>query len=606
MESVVWSLRTMSGAALAPFVGVLVFVLVVCWDYPLLVPYFLACRALGRSPYGRRDDAKPLPVLVVIPSLLRKRDELTSMMSTVESVATNGYPGELVIVLSIDGTHDAPHLYDQLRAWAARGRWGDRCSLYVTGTPARRSKPMAIEQAMSFMKVLVAEGRIRAFPPVYVSTDADADLGPRALEHIVLRLQRRNPFTGWPARVVAGALHVRGNSFWQGWRHFFTIAGQLNIQVAREYYVSNIARHNIRWLPISGVPGAFYCTWSEIFLQIPSFLGYLRTLETRHWLGWWLGIMPPKFSETVAAPIPELMAGDTDDTVSAYAATIARYEAGHFVFDPPRTPLHALAYLLRGLFVDRPIHYEPRAHVFTSSPTTVQSLMKQRKRWNTSRIELTGRFWRAIGYHWTLGLPVLIVKTFLARSVIMGVFVYFCVPLFMWRHSLIVGMLLGYLCNIASYAMLTLLALVMNDELNYWRLVLALPLSPIYIFVFNWIPGAIGATCDVLLFGNVTGFAPESTLILGGSKRIALGARVTRALSLMVRSIVYGDVPLGGFWLGWGETPWTPSGFEGFTTMKRRRIVPPISEWFRKPRAGPGWMPGLAAAERSDHAPPNA
>ena len=116
----------------------------------------------------------------------------------------------------------------------------------------------------------------------------------------------------------------------------------------------------------------------------------------------------------------------------------------------------------------------------------------------------------------------------------------------MWRHSLIVGMLLGYLCNIASYAMLTFLALVMNDELKYWRLALALPLSPIYIFFFNWIPGAIGATCDVLLFGNVTGFAPESTLILGGSKRIALGARLTRALSLMVRSVVYGDVLAAG------------------------------------------------------------
>ncbi len=440
---------------------------------------------------------------------------------------------------------------------------------------------------------------------MYVSTEhADADLGPRALEHIVLRLQRRNPITGWPARVVAGALHVRGNSFWQGWRHFFTIAGQLNIQVAREYYVSNVARHNIRWLPISGVPGAFYCTWSEIFLTIPHFLGYLRTLETRHWLGWWLGISPPKFSESAAPPIPELMAGDTDDTVSAYAATIARYDKGRFVFDPPRTPLHALAYLLRGVLVDRPIHYEPRARVYTSSPTTIKTLMKQRKRWNTSRIELTGRFWRAIGYHCTLGLPVLIVKTFLARSVVMGVFVYFCIPAFMWRHSLIVGMFLGYLCNVASYGMLTFFALVMNDELKYWRLSLALPLSPVYIFCFNWIPGAIGATCDVLLFGNVTGFAPESTLIRGGSKRIALASRALRAFMLSVRSVVYGDVPIGRFWLGWGETPWTPSGFEGFTTNRRRRIVPPLSEWFRKPRAAPGWMPGLSVPERADDAPP--
>jgi hypothetical protein len=89
MERAEWALRTLSGTALVPYLAVLFMVLVLCWDYPLLVPYFLACRALGRSPYGRSDGARALPLLVVIPSLLRQRDELTSMMSTVESVATN-------------------------------------------------------------------------------------------------------------------------------------------------------------------------------------------------------------------------------------------------------------------------------------------------------------------------------------------------------------------------------------------------------------------------------------------------------------------------------------------------------------------------------------
>jgi hypothetical protein len=597
MESFLWQLRTLNGAALAPFVIVLFVVLVVCWDYPLLVPYFVGCRVLGLDPFGGDAEARPLPVLVVIPSLLRKRDELTSMMSTVESIATNGYPGELVIVLTIDGTEDAPELYAELVHWARSQHWSARYTLFVTGTPRRHSKPMAIDHAMGFMKRLVAEGRYPAFPPIYVSTDADADLGPDALQRIVYRLQRKNRFTGWPKRVVAGSLHVRGNSFWQGWRHFFTISGQLNIQVAREYYVSNIARHNIRWLPISGVPGAFYCTWSEIFLKIPEFMGYMQTLKTRHWLGWWIGRAAPRFSDCTAPAIPELMAGDTDDTVTAYAATIARYEQGRFVFDPPRTPLHAFVYMFRTIFVDRPIGYEPRAKVFTSSPTTVGSLIKQRKRWNTSRIELTGRFWPSLGYHWSLGLPVLIVKGLLAKSTIVGLISYIYVPFFLFRTSLPLGMLLGYLCNVASYSMLTFLALLMNNEIKYWRLALALPGSPTYVFVFNWIPAAVGAISDVVLFGNVTGFAPEWTLIKGGSKRIALLFRIRRALSLGVRSIVYGDVPLGRFWLGWRETRWTPSGFEGFTTKKRRRIVPPISEWFRPPRRSPHWMPGGAADE---------
>jgi len=552
----------------------------VCWDYPLLLPYLLFRRAI--RPARSQPRAQALPVLVVIPSLLRKRDELTSMISTVTSVATNGYPGDLVIIVTIDGTEDAPGLFAELCAWARGRHWSDRHWLHVTGTPVRRSKPMAIDHAMHAMKGLVAGGLYPQFPPVYVSTDADADLAPNALENIVYRLQRRNRWTGWPARVVAGALHVRGNSFWRGWRHFLTTEGQLNLQVAREYYVSNIARHNIRWLPLSGVPGAFYCTWSEIFLAIPHFMGYLRTLRTRDWLKWWVGVVPPKFSESLAPPIPELVAGDTDDTVTAYAASIARYENGRFTFDPPKTPLHALCSMMRAIFVDRALHYEPNARVFTSSPTTVRALLKQRKRWNTSRIELTGRFWRAIGYHWALGLPVLIVKVLLARSIIIGAMVYLFVPLFFWREQMMVGIVLAYLCNVVSYGMLTFLALLMNDELRYWRLALALPLSPIYVFLFNWIPGAIGGTCDVLLFGNVTGFAPESTLIRGGSVRIALLFRIRRGILVAVRAIVRGDVPWGAFWFGWRETPWTPSGFEGFTTRKKPRpILPPVSQWFR-------------------------
>lgn len=583
MESIVWNLRTMSGFTLGvPFAKVLLISLLVCWDYPLLLPYLLAVRAIAGGGRRRAESTDALPVLVVIPSLLRKRDELTSMMSTVESVAGNGYPGDLLVVLTIDGTRDAPALYEELHAWAVRQSYGERFRLFVTGTPMRRSKPMAIDHAMDFVRELVASGKYPAFPPVYVSTDADADLGPCALENIVRRLQRRSPLTGAPARVVAGALHVRGNSFWRGFRHFFTIEGQLNLQVAREYYVSNIGRYNIRWLPLSGVPGAFYCTWSEIFLSIPRFMGYMRTLEPRHWLRWWMGQEPPRFSETTAAPIPEMMAGDTDDTVTAYAATIARYEGGRFTFDPPRTPAHALFYMLRGVFVDRAIRYEPTARVFTSSPTTIRALMKQRRRWNTSRIELTGRFWPSLGYHWTLGLPVMIVKLMMARSVVIGVLVYLLVPIFAFREHLVTGFVLAYLCNVVCYGLLTFFTLLLNDELRYWRLGLALPLAPLYVLLFNWVPGAVGAVNDVLLFGNVTGFSPETTLIKGGSQRIALLFRVRRAVLLAVRSLVCGDVPLGKFWLGWRETHWCPNGFEGFTTKRRRPIVPPIAHWFRR------------------------
>jgi hypothetical protein len=96
---------------------VLLLLLVLCWDYPVLLVYRLYQRAFGRARETRDADALALPLLVVIPSLLRDDEELTSMKSTVQSVLSNGYSGELALVLTIDGTEDAPPLYASLCAW---------------------------------------------------------------------------------------------------------------------------------------------------------------------------------------------------------------------------------------------------------------------------------------------------------------------------------------------------------------------------------------------------------------------------------------------------------------------------------------------------------
>ncbi|HKO90419.1 MAG TPA: glycosyltransferase, partial [Polyangiaceae bacterium] len=569
----------------APMALVLVFTLLVFWDYPLLLLYLLVSRAFRSR---RQQQARALSTLVVIPSLLRIEEELRSMQSTVESVASNGYPGRLLIVLSIDGTAAAPNLYEELRSWAEGRSYNDHTFLYVTGTVERRSKPMAIDHAMEFVKELVRQGEHPAFPEVYVSTDADADLGPHSLERIVARLQRRNPLTGAPARAVAGGLYVRGDDFWRGWGHYFSIAGQLNLQVARDYYVSNVGRYNIRLMPVTGVPGAFYCTWTSIFLEIPRFMGYLRTLRRSDWWRWWMGVAAPKFSQSRARPIPELVAGDTDDTVTAYTAAVARYENGRFTFDPPRTPWHAFVYMLHGLLIDRPIKYEPEARVYTSSPTTIKALFKQRRRWNTSRIELTGRYWRALGFHWTLGLPAIIIKTSMFRSLVLGVVAYLILPAFFFDSRTLTLILLAYFTQVLTASMLTFVTLLMNGETQYWRLAFALPLTPVYTLVFKWVPAAVGFVHDVFLFGNVTGFAPESTLIKGGSSRIALLYRLRRAALLATRSVLVGDVPFGKFWFGWGETQWTSSGFQGFTSKKKQRaILPPRSQWFRRAPRSP-------------------
>lgn len=587
MASVWWNISTLSGFVLgAPLLQVLLATLILWWEYILLPPYCVLMRAIyGSAGRPLPSYIKPLPVFLVIPTLLRKRDELVSLLSTLDSIRHNGYPGPLTVVASIDGTQDSPELYRELCAWAHARRSTKSCSLYVTGTPGRRGKPMAVEHAIEMVHGLVDRGVIPEFPPVLIGTDADADLGPRSLEALVYRLQRRNWFTGAPARAVAGALHVRDNARSRGWRTFFSVSGQLNLQVARDYYVSNVTRYNIRLLPVTGIPGALYCTWSEIFLAIPSLFGYARTLRRRHWLRWWLGIQPPKFSDSTAEPIPELVAGDTDDTVTAYAATMARYRNGHFSFDPPRTPLHAIYYMLRGIFVDRAIQYAPEARVYTSSPVTIKALFRQRKRWNTARIELTGRFWRLLGYNWELGLPAIIVKALMARSLVGGLLAYMLIPMAFWKTHLVTALVIIYVFQVAMTALLTAITLVMNQEPGQWRLCLALPLAPVYGFCFKLTPGTIGAICDVFLLGNKTGFAPEATLKRGGSVRIALFFRIRRAFALLLRSVTCGDVPLGAFWFGWSETPWTPSGFEGWTSKRKPgRILPPVREWFRRHR----------------------
>jgi len=162
------------------------------------------------------------------------------------------------------------------------------------------------------------------------------------------------------------------------------------------------------------------------------------------------------------------------------------------------------------------------------------------------------------------------------------VFGYLMLPAMLWQTSILTGVVLGYIVSIVTSAVMTILALAINRDLRYWRLCLALPFASIYQVIFNWLPGTVGVVSDILLFGNRTGFAPEWTLKKGRSVRLALLFRIRRALALTVRALVVGDVPLGWFWLGWDETHWTPSGFDGWSSGKRRAIVPPVRQWFRR------------------------
>jgi hypothetical protein len=342
------------------------------------------------------------------------------------------------------------------------------------------------------------------------------------------------------------------------------------MQVAREYLVTSMMRFNLRPLPICGIPGALYCTWTEILVQGPRFMGFMKTLNRRDWVRWLFGAAPPRFSESKVRPIPELLAGDTDDTVSAFLAIMARWENGRLTLDAAPTPIHSFYYMLRTMLFDRGLRYEPEARVYTSSPSTVGSLWRQRMRWNASRIEVVGRFRKSFRYHWDLSLAGLGSVGLMLKCAVFGLFAYVQAPLVMAKSGIFLPLVVGLAVHFAIYTVSTLLALVIDGALvSKWRLMLAVPIAPLYLPIYGFWAGAAGMIKDVLLVGNCTKFAPETTLIKGGSERIALFARVRRAAVLMVRSAVYGDVPLDAFWFGWGETRWTPSGFQGWTTGKR-------------------------------------
>jgi hypothetical protein len=461
--------------------------------------------------------------------------------------------------------------------------------VYVGGTETRLGKMMAVESGVRLMQSLEAKGR-HAFPAIYFSIDGDGTLGPNALERLAHRLTTPHRISGNPRRVVSGKPCIRPELFWQGWtwqsfRDYFTVSGQIYRQVAREFVLSNITRFNLKIKPQIGIPGALYATWSEVLVQAPRFMGFMKTIRLRDWLGWWVGLAPPLFSETKTAPLPEAMTGSSDDTCVAFLASLASWKNGKLCLDAPRTPFHALGRVIKAYLWERSPDYEPEARVFTYTPSTIKSLWVQRVRWNASRFECGYRFKNAFAFHWEVGFAVLWHLIGTLSQIFVVALYYFALPYYLLvsPHGVMVYAF-GYAMQVASYGTCTFLAIVIEkDWRKFWPVLLAIPLAPAHCICINFLACLTGVTKDLFLFGNTTKFAPEWTYKKGRTVRIALLFRVRRFLALCVRAVVAGDVPLGTFWFGWTETPWTPSGYHGWTTGERRRIVPPLSQWFRGP-----------------------
>ncbi|HEY0254968.1 MAG TPA: glycosyltransferase [Kofleriaceae bacterium] len=497
--------------------------------------------------------AAPPAILVVIPTLLRTRSELAELQDAAATVIGNRYPGALTLCLSIDGGD--PALVKELRRWAAPR------DILVTSSRTRAGKGVAVWAGLG-----CAERELPELPPVFFNMDADSVLGPRALERMVKKLVTPGAVTRQRPIVVASNVLVRTEHYWVGWRGFFTVRYQLALQVAREYLTSiSVSRHNRGLLPVTGVSGALYATWTELHRVQPRHAAYMQALRWRDIATWWLGKPLPAFAAFRGAPNVEITAGPGDDTWIAWIAMLARWQGDALTLELARTPLHALGRLLRSLVV-RPIAYDPQARVYTATPTTVRGLFTQRMRWNTSRAWLLQRFGATPFVAWELGVWVF-ADLFVTLAIHAGILVSLVAWPFAQRPAAWLAiMALGYVGSFTIRTLSTLLALFQEHDIRgQWHKLLALPLCGPYHLVFNIAPTIVGFAKDFFCYGLNTRFAPETTLAASGRGRIALAYRITRCAKLCIRAIRHGDVPVGTFWLGFGATRWTANGYAGWT-----------------------------------------
>jgi cellulose synthase/poly-beta-1,6-N-acetylglucosamine synthase-like glycosyltransferase len=578
MDGILWGIRAGDSFTVVWAMLIVIMVQYLQYNVDLILLFFRKWVKILLD----REDTYQLPEaaphgLIIIPSLLRNEEDYTSIISSIESCATNQYPGKLLLVTSIDGRHENPKLFQQLVDWVATKNYPN-VECHVTSREVRGSKMMAIEAGAEYVKHLVSQGKYPCMPDIYFSVDADTTLGEHALEHLVAKLLTRHPLTRNYRKVVAGKPCTHPHEMWQKWRKFFTVNGQIYINVARQFLMYNIRRYNWDIVPLVALPGALYVTWTHVLFQAPRYMGYLQTITLLDWIKWWFGIAPPKFSDSDPVPLPQALTGSTDDTSIAVVVASSQWIDGKLSFDFPVTPMHALKRMLHELCFERSLEYAPEARAFTYTPPTFKGLWTQRVRWNSSRVECASRFTKSFLFNWQAGFPFLFQLSRILMSVVIGSFYFVILPFVMMSdRNILYWYLVGYVFELLANASRVVVALFLEEERvksGFWRTIYCLPVANLFDFIFGFVVSTYGIAKDVLWQGMNTFFVPAHTLVAGKSYRIALFYRCKRFVSMCLRSVRYGDVPVGWWWLGWhAKEPYVENGYAHWSKGKKSQYV---------------------------------
>lgn len=570
-------------------------------DIAFVLARWLLARLTGALPVPKLEPGNCHPAVLVLPTLLRKEDELHGLMRAMSSAATNGYPAPLAIVACIDGCATCPDLCTRLRQWIESERLPPGVSMHFVGTPERMGKATAMDHGFELVKHLCERSLLPHAPRIFFNMDADSVLGERALERMVYKLTRRRRLARTRHLIVTSNVLVDARECFASFRDIFRLDRWLATLVGREYLSSiSLGRSNTKIFPVHEASGALFCTWAQVYAAAPKYARFMQTVKITDWLKWWVGFAPPQYSRFDGPPLIEAMSGPGDDTWVTWLACSGRWVDGRVSFDFPRTPIHALWSLLVN-YVSRPLSYDPLAKVYTKTPATCRSLFNQRLRWNSSRVQDLCRWMPSLAFHWTVGAHIVLGTGLVV--VYTGLFLRSLFALLFTYGHFEEALALTILAS-AGYMLVrllgTIVALIVAEcPPADWLKLLSLPLSGPYHVVFNTFTTIIGFSRDLFGFGEPTKFSPEKTLRAGGLWRVALAYRLRRALLLACRSVAFGDVPLGWFWFGWRQTPYTPSGFDGWSSGQ----PPPPIFWPSAsrakpvpPSAGPSTSEGLLSA----------